>query len=311
MQPRPEFSIVTASFGQLPWLRLCIASVADQSGPAREHLIQDGGSGPELQDVIYGRPHLSCVQEPDSGMYDALNRGFRRARGKFVAWLNCDEQYLPGVLEKVVSFFDRHPDIDVVYGDALLLDLHGRPLSYRRVVTPERNHTRLDHLGTLSCATFFRRSIIDRGFLFDPRWRSIGDAVWIESLLHAGIPMATIRQPLAVYTFTGKNLSASARASSEMAVWREQSDSLARRLHAATILKHRLRKLLAGAYRKRAVSYSIYTSKSPTARVLFESRTVGFGWPGETAPSPPGCERKDSRLPEKRESSCDISTRAR
>ena len=51
-------------------------------------------------------------------MYDAINRGFARASGDIVCWLNSDEQYLEGTLAKVADYFETHPDIDVLFGDA-------------------------------------------------------------------------------------------------------------------------------------------------------------------------------------------------
>ena len=58
-------------------------------------------------------------------MYDALNRGLRRARGEICAHLNCDEQYLPGTLNRVAAIFEAQPEIDIVFGDALVVVRHG------------------------------------------------------------------------------------------------------------------------------------------------------------------------------------------
>jgi glycosyltransferase involved in cell wall biosynthesis len=285
--PGPTFSIVTPSFRMFEWLRLCAASVADQMGATFEHIVQDGGTGPELDEWARQRPgRFRCFQEKDAGMYDAINRGIRRAQGRFLAYLNCDEQYLPGTLEKVEKFFAAHPEIDVLFGDALLVDEMGRALSYRRVVRPSRVHTRLDHLGTLSCATFFRRTIADRGLLFDTRWRSIGDCVWIYTMLGQGISMACLHEPLAVYAFTGVNLSASECGLREMRDWSREADAPSRLLRPAAVLWHRLRKMAAGAYRTRNLEYAIYTKSSPKHRVRFEASRIHFGWPGATAPRP-------------------------
>lgn len=283
----PAFSIITPSLGQLTWLELCAASVADQHGPGWEHIIQDGGSGPMFDAWVGKHPHIRGFQEQDNGMYDALNRGFRRARGQVLGWLNSDEQYLPGTLGRVERFFQKNADIQVLFGDAILVDQSGRALSYRRVVAPNRIHTRLEHLGTLSCATFFRRAIVEQGLSFDTRWRSIGDCVWVKSLLDRRIQMACLPEPLAIYTFTGVNLSGSVRGFREMSNWRQELDAPPRWLRASAVLWHRVRKLAAGAYRKRALRYAIYTIKSPDYRVTFDVPDVGFGWPGATAPAAP------------------------
>jgi hypothetical protein len=221
-------------------------------------------------------------------MYDALNRGFKRTRGTVLAWLNSDEQYLPGTLRKVADYFSAHPEVDVLFGDIILVDQQGQALSYRRVVTPTLVHMRLEHLCTASCATFFRRRIIDEGELFDTRWKSIGDAVWMHSLLQRGVGLACMREPLSIYTFTGVNLSETPRSAIEVDEWRNQADAPQAWLRLPAMGWHRLRKMLAGAYQRRHLRYAIYTKRSPRKRMNFDVEDLGFGWPGETAPPAPG-----------------------
>lgn len=88
-------SVVTPSFRSSQWLKLCIASVADQGIPV-EHIVQDAGSDDGTLDWLPQDARVRAFIEKDQGMYDAINRGFRRATGDIFAWLNCDEQYLPG-----------------------------------------------------------------------------------------------------------------------------------------------------------------------------------------------------------------------
>ena len=77
------FSIVTPSYKQPQWLRLCAASVADQGGPgvAVEHIVQDSLSGPGIAEVLLPFPQVKLVSEKDQGMYDAINRGWEKATG--------------------------------------------------------------------------------------------------------------------------------------------------------------------------------------------------------------------------------------
>lgn len=273
-------SIVTPSFRQLDWLKLCVASVADQGGPRHEHIVQDAGTGPELERWAPTVPNLSLFVEKDDGMYDAINRGLRRASGDICSYLNSDEQLLPGSLTKVVNFFETHSDIDVLFGDAILIDKHGNPISYRRTVLPQFSHVRYAHLNTPTCATFFRRRLLDRGFFFDPEWKVIGDQVWIENLLSAKVKMATFGGPLAVFTFTGQNLG-STDASQKEAQRRRAGDSGSTALRSArAVVAHRIRKLFAGAYKRRSVDIEIYTRQSPRVRQQ-KLATVGFSWPKE------------------------------
>jgi glycosyltransferase involved in cell wall biosynthesis len=269
-------SVVTPSYKQLCYLKLCAASVSDQVGIDKEHVIQDGGTGAELDSWAASQPALKLYIEKDSGMYDAINRGLRRATGEICAYLNCDEQYLPGTLKKVAAFFESRPNIDVLFGDVILINPEGKPLSYRRTVLPTLRHIQLAHLNTPTCATFFRKTLLDRGFYFDPTWRSVGDAVWIENLLKAGVPMAVLHQPLAVFTQTGQNLGANSATRAE-ASRRRKSVGSAKIRTAAVVLQHRLRKALAGAYRPRHVKIEIFTPDSPNMRKRIAA-WVGFGW---------------------------------
>src|SRR5215469_12600928 len=124
------FSIITPTFRQPEWVRLCAASVADQTGVKFEHIIQDGGDGRGLE-WLKGMPRARLFVEPDQGMYDALAKSISRASGEIIGHLNSDEQYLPGTLKIVDEFFMRHPKIDVLFGDAVLISADGAPFSYR------------------------------------------------------------------------------------------------------------------------------------------------------------------------------------
>ena len=122
--------------------------------------------------------------------------------------MNCDEQYLPGALAAVGGFFERHPQIDVLFGDVVMVDTEGRYLYHRKMQTPLKYHTWTCHLSTLSCAMFFRRRIVsDYGLLFDPRLRDVGDGEWMVRLLQRRVGMAALGQFTSVFTCTGANMS--------------------------------------------------------------------------------------------------------
>lgn len=281
MEVAPRISVVTPSFRQLNWLKLCAASVTDQEGVSHEHIVQDAGTGPDLEKWARSVPDLSLYEEKDQGMYDAINRGLRRANGDICSYLNSDEQYLPGTLAKVSAFFESHRDVDVLFGDAVLIDDHGNPLSYRRTVLPKSTHVRYAHLNTPTCATFFRQRLLDRGFFFDSKWKVIGDQVWIEDLLRARVSMATLPEPLAVFTFTGENLG-STKASEEEAIRRRGGRSFSAGLRkVGAVFSHRIRKLLAGAYKRRKIDIEIYTLDSPKTRQRKCAEKIGFSWPNQ------------------------------
>jgi glycosyltransferase involved in cell wall biosynthesis len=274
------FSIITPTFKQPEWLRLCAASVADQGGVTFEHIIQDGGDGQGLE-WLEGKPRARLFVEPDRGMYDALAKGIPKANGDIIGHLNSDEQYLPRTLDLVDHFFTENPQIEVVFGDAILIDADGRPLSYRRIVSPLRSHTMACHLGTLTCSTFFRRSVVERGLSYKGDWRDVGDAALVLSWLDAGIKMEAIHQPLAVFTFTGANSSRRKTAKEERSLFRAQGAPKPLKHPALLAAQHRVRKLLAGAYRRRNLSLEIFTLSSPERRQKIVAHKLGFGWPAQ------------------------------
>ena len=115
--------------------------------------------------------------------------GFAAHEGDILAYLNCDEQYLPGCLQTVEAFFRAHPAVDVLFGDVVVVNADLEYLFHRKVQVPLRHHTWVSHLPTLTCATFFRRTILDKhGLFFDARLRDVGDAEWMLRLLEHRIP---------------------------------------------------------------------------------------------------------------------------
>ena len=252
-------SVVTPSYKQIDFLKCCAASVADQAGDFEvEHLIHDGGSGKEYEQWAAKQQGAVCVSEKDDGMYDAINRGFRKANGDIIAWLNCDEQYLPGALEKVSRFFESNPDVDILFGDVVLVDELMNPLAYRRAIKPSVGHTRYSHLSTFSAATFIRRRALDEGHFLQTRWKTIADAVWIEELLSAGYRSATIPQPLALFCMLGSNLGQSTLLFVERKQWEielKATNNWIKRWH---IMQHRIDKFLFGAYNLRKTRISAF-----------------------------------------------------
>ena len=259
-------SIITPSFRSSAWLKLCLASVADQGVPV-EHIVQDAGSDDGTLDWLPQDGRAKVFVEKDQGMYDAINRGLRRAVGEILAYLNCDEQYLPGALAAVAAVFKSHPDIDVVFGDVVMVDARGRYLYHRKVQTPLKYHTWTCHLSTLSCAMFFRRRLVfDRGFFFEPGWRDAGDGEWMVRLLEQKIKMAAIGQFTSAFTCTGANMSAGENARRERRQLFESAPAWARTLKPVFMLHHRLRRLSGGMYFQAPFSYEIFTAASPERR---------------------------------------------
>jgi glycosyltransferase involved in cell wall biosynthesis len=263
-----RFSIITPSYRQSDWLKLCIASVADQE-VAVEHIVQDAGSDDGTLDWLRQDSRVKAFVEKDAGMYDAINRGLRRASGEILAYLNCDEQYLPGALKAVQQFFQTHPDVDMVFGDVVMVDARGNYLCHRKMQTPLLYHTWTCHLSTLSCAMFFRRRLVfDLNHFFDPQWRVGGDGEWMLRLLRQKIRMAALETFTSTFTQTGANMSAGRNAHRENRRLFETAPAWVKVSIPLIILHHRLRRLLGGMYFQKPFSFALYTPASPSRRIV-------------------------------------------
>lgn len=272
-----RISIVTPSFRNSAWLKLCIASVADQ-GVEVEHIVQDSCSDDGTQEWLPHDKRVKAFIEKDSGMYDAVNRGLRRATGDIMAYLNCDEQYLPGALDSVVKYFESHPNIDVVFGDCVIVNEEGDFMCSRKMVLPLKTHIMVSHLPTFSCATFFRKSVIERGFFFDTKWRDIGDADWVIRLLNANVPMALLRQFTTSFADIGTNMGLGANSYRERKVLRSGAPLWAHWFKPLVVSHHRARRLLGGTYFQKPFDYAIYTHKSSHQRVSHKVDNPTFFW---------------------------------
>jgi glycosyltransferase involved in cell wall biosynthesis len=113
---KPDFTIVTASYNYGRYIGDCLRSVAEQEGVSLEHLVMDAGSSDDTAAVVARFPHAAFFQEPDKGMSDGINKGFRRARGRWVMWLNADDRLKPGALKAVKAFAEGQAAADVIYG---------------------------------------------------------------------------------------------------------------------------------------------------------------------------------------------------
>jgi glycosyltransferase involved in cell wall biosynthesis len=276
-----RISVVTPSYKQPEWLRLCAASVADQSAPGVEieHIVQDSLSGPEIAEALSGFPEVTLVSEKDKGMYDAIDRGWKKATGDVLCWLNCDEQFLPGAMKTVSDYFLRHPEVEILFGNTVIVDGEGKYLCSRQVMIPQLSYTSTSPLITLSCATFFRSEVLKRsGLALDTTWKDLGDIEHMIRMLKAKVKMGMIPEYLATFADTGENRNLKPTARQESKLFRSRAPVSTRRLVFLWRLTHRIRRLMHGHYWPKPFSYQIYTLKSPGQRVSFEVSEPTFFW---------------------------------
>ncbi|MFN5646918.1 MAG: glycosyltransferase family 2 protein [Sphingobacteriales bacterium] len=116
-------SVITATYNSAATVADTLRSVRDQSYPLVEHLIIDGGSKDNTMEIVAGFPHIKQIcSEKDRGIYDAMNKGVKRATGDIVGILNSDDFYASeNVLREVVDTFEQS-GCDAVYGDLQYVD---------------------------------------------------------------------------------------------------------------------------------------------------------------------------------------------
>jgi len=199
-----KVSIVTACFNAAATVEETLRSVLDQRGVDLEYIVIDGASTDGTAAIIQRfAPQLAhFVSEPDRGQVDALNKGFARATGDILGFLNADDVFLPGTLAAVCAAFDAAPDREIVYGGLEWIDFAGQPLG--------PHHGAIDSLADIldvfrvwwrdrqwvQPEVFFRRSLKDRVGAFDERYHLAFDYdFWVRCFL-ADARVSRLEQPL-------------------------------------------------------------------------------------------------------------------
>lgn len=173
-QPIPAVTVVTPSFNQAPFIRATIESVLAQDYPNLEYIIMDGGSTDATASIAAQySSRLTWISEKDRGQSHAINKGFARAKGEIVAWLNSDDLLLPGAITRAVEAFIAAPrGIGAIYGEGYRMDREGR-ITGPFTATEPFNLWKLVYLSdyVLQQSTFFRRS-------------AVAEVGWLDETLH-------------------------------------------------------------------------------------------------------------------------------
>ena len=197
----PLVSIVTPSYNQGQFIRQTIDSVLSQDYPNIEYWVIDGGSTDNTMAILQDYHHdrrLRWVSEPDRGQADAVNRGWKLCQGEILGWLNSDDVYLEQAISRQVQALLAHPQVGVVYGDAILTDESDQVIG--RYHTRPFDRTRFLHVSSIPQPTaFLRRSLIEQYGGLDLQWHYALDfelflrLMWHTDFLYTGYEVATYR----------------------------------------------------------------------------------------------------------------------
>jgi len=188
MRP-PRFSIVMPTYNHGRWIETALRSIFDQGVDSLEVIVMDSVSTDDTPEILERfRNRITWRREKDKGQADAINRGFRLARGEIVAWLNSDDTYLPGAFSRVEAAFAADPSLDFVYGDALEIDEQGGILT-PNLFTEECSRGRFYFSHDYICqpTLFLRRGVLARVGELRPDLRWFLDYQWLTRFFAAGL----------------------------------------------------------------------------------------------------------------------------
>jgi glycosyltransferase involved in cell wall biosynthesis len=162
----PLVSIVTPSFNQAHFLESTIHSVLDQDYPNIEYILVDGGSTDGSLEIIrrYSDRLAWWVSEKDRGQTDAINKGFARAKGEILAWLNSDDTYENNAVGEAVAFLLDQPAVGLVYGNANFIDETGRIIGHFPAAQTSYRRLRRGYVHIPQQSAFWRADL----------WRKVG-----------------------------------------------------------------------------------------------------------------------------------------
>ncbi|MFN7014762.1 MAG: glycosyltransferase family 2 protein [Bacteroidia bacterium] len=125
-ESKPLVSVITVSYNAMPYIQETIRSVADQDYDNIEHIVIDGASTDGTKEFLETCSNITWISEKDNGQSEALNKGFRLAKGEIIGWLNADDTYQPDAVSSAVELFSANLHVDILHGDLNIIDRNSK-----------------------------------------------------------------------------------------------------------------------------------------------------------------------------------------
>jgi len=177
----PKVTIVTPSYNQAQYIERTINSIQMQDYPNIEHIVIDGKSTDGTVEILKKYPKMRWVSEKDGGHSNAMNKGFRMAKGEIIGWMNSDDTYCEGAVRAAADYFIGHPDVDIIYSRVNVIDENDRKIGEHALLP----YNQFIQINVTNCVpqqgVFFRKKLLSEIGYIDEGLKYVMDyEFWIR-----------------------------------------------------------------------------------------------------------------------------------
>jgi glycosyltransferase involved in cell wall biosynthesis len=174
---KPLVTVITPSFNQSEYLEETIKSVVNQDYENIEYIIIDGGSNDSSIEIIkkYENRISYWISEKDKGQADGINKGFVKATGEYICWINSDDILYPDFIAKRIKEFEQNPDIDMIYGDVDQGEDWNNRIVRKGWQTDFSSVVKNCYIPTNQQSAIWKKAVLSKVGILDPRWQVLLD----------------------------------------------------------------------------------------------------------------------------------------
>lgn len=260
----PKISIVTPSYNQGQFIEETILSIINQSYSNFEYIIIDGGSTDNSVEIIkkYEKHIAYWVSEKDSGQSEAVNKGFKRATGEIIGWINSDDILMPDALNKVAAYFDKNKDWNILKGYTVVIDINSNILFNLFMLKQKKWYAKHGIYFIAQPSLFWKRTVLDSIGLLREDFHSAMDQELIIRMFENNFEIGHVKKILAGFRLHAASktyLRENEKMGSKEKAQKAEDNSVIEKLHGKEYVQnpplffkslYRLEKLIKGIYLK-------------------------------------------------------------